>query len=60
MARRLALLQLWRCNVGIGPATDGSVAVRVMSLLRKSLWGAPKIWRETTWLRRQIGIYSHL
>lgn len=60
MAWCLALLQLWGCNVGIRPAADRSVAIRVMSLVRTPLGRAPKVWRETARLRRQIGIYSHL
>lgn len=57
----LALLQLWWCNIRISLAAFRSMAIRIVSLLRCSLGQAPKIRRrETTWLRRQVSIYSHL
>lgn len=61
MSWRLALLQLRWCDVRISPATYGRVAIRIVSLLGRSLWWAPKIRRrEITRLRRQVRIYSHL
>lgn len=61
MARHLALLQLWRCNIGVRPAADRGVAIWVVSLLGNSLGWAPEIGRrKTTWLRRKVGIHPHL
>lgn len=61
MGRGLALLQLRWGDVRIGPAAHRGMTIRIVSLLGCSLRWAPKTGRrETTRLRRQVSIHSHL